>query len=126
MGVGRRRGWLLEGESEENDTAVCRTVGHSRHTGAVKLLSINLLCSPTAEVIHKMHEILAAGHKTAATCLFIKQLCLIKLIFLLFVLFAALFACALLLLAFQLSLQQYMTENKCIIRVVSFPTEVLA
>lgn len=32
-GVGRRKkGWLLEGESEENDTAVCGTVGHSRHT----------------------------------------------------------------------------------------------
>lgn len=55
---------LLEGESEENDTAVCRTVGTSQHTEVVKLLSsINLLFPPPiAEVIHEMHKILTAGH----------------------------------------------------------------
>lgn len=54
---------LREGESEENDTAVCRTV---KHTEVVQLLSsINLLCSPTAEVIHEVHEILAACHRKA-------------------------------------------------------------
>lgn len=45
------KGWLLEGESEDNDTAVCRTVGHSEHTEEVKLLSsINPFCPVTAEV----------------------------------------------------------------------------
>lgn len=61
---GEAKGWLLEGESEENDTAVCRTVGHRQHTEEV-LSSIKLLCPEIAEVIHEMH--LAADHGTAAT-----------------------------------------------------------
>ncbi|PWA23725.1 hypothetical protein CCH79_00006092 [Gambusia affinis] len=42
------KGGLLQGEREQNDTAVRRTVGHSQHKEAVvipaKLSSINLLC----------------------------------------------------------------------------------
>lgn len=53
---GEEKGWLLEGEREENDTAVCRTVGHRQHTEEVQVIStINLLCPEIAEVIHEMH-----------------------------------------------------------------------
>lgn len=62
---GGRKGQLLDGESEENDTAVFRTAGYSQHTEVVLLLSsINLLYSPAAEVIHKKHKILAAAYWT--------------------------------------------------------------
>jgi len=49
--------------------------GNSQHTEVVKLSSsIHLLRSPTAEVIHEMHTMLAAGHGTAAKCvILIKQ-----------------------------------------------------
>lgn len=31
------KGWLLEREREQNDTAVCRLVGHSQHKEIVML-----------------------------------------------------------------------------------------
>lgn len=51
------KGGLLQGEREQNDTAVRRTVGHSQHKEAVvipaKSSSINLLCIMSGEVIQE-------------------------------------------------------------------------